>query len=53
MSDVVEAVKETVKKATKKAPAKPKIVKMIRGEQTADVHPDMVEEYKKGNWAEA
>ncbi len=44
--------KEAVKKAVKKA-AKPKVVKMVRGEQSADVHRDEVDNYKKGGWTEA
>ena len=37
-----------------KAPAKPKVVKMQREDgKTADVHPDMVEHYRKAGYSEA
>lgn len=37
------------------APAKaaPKLVKMVRDEATADVHPAEVENYRAGGWQEA
>jgi hypothetical protein len=43
------------KKAPKKAAKKElKLVKMIRDDgKEASVHPDMVQEYKKGNYKEA
>lgn len=35
-------------------PAKPALVKMVRPDgKTADVHPDEVENYRKGNYREA
>lgn len=40
--------------AKEKALAKPKLVKMQREDgKTADVHPDMVDEYRKGGYSEA
>mgnify|MGYP001478984844 CR=1 FL=1 len=27
-----------------------KLVKMVNGDKTADVHPDEVDNYKSGNW---
>lgn len=49
---MTDIVKEQVKKALKKA-TKPKVIKMVRGTQTAEVHSDEVENYKKSNWVEA
>ena len=40
------AKKETVKKADKK------LIKMVKGDLTADVHVDMVEDYKTGGYKE-
>lgn len=39
----------------KKQPSGPKLVKMVRDSdgKTADVHPDMVEEYAKGDFRKA
>lgn len=46
--------KKQEKQKEDRAEGETKLVKMIRpGEvqpKTADVHPDMVEEYKKGGW---
>lgn len=42
---------ETKKKTTKKATATVKLIKMVTDDgKTANVHPDMVEEYKKGGY---
>lgn len=40
------------KQTRKPRASKPKsdLVKMVRGEKQADVHPDMVESYKAGGW---
>jgi hypothetical protein len=40
-------IKKVVKK---KAVKKIKLVKMKRGEQSADVHPEEVDNYKKAGW---
>ena len=37
---------------TKQAEPKSDLVKMVRGDKQADVHPEMVEHYKAGGWSE-
>ena len=44
--------KPVVKKLAKAKPAKIKLVKMKGGDRMASVHPDMVEEYRKGGFTE-
>ena len=46
------APKKTSKSSAKKS-SSAKLVKMERGEKTADVHPDEVENWKKAGWREA
>jgi|TARA_R110000803_G_scaffold52647_1_gene108337 hypothetical protein len=41
-----------MKEVKKAAPKKPKIVKMERNGQLANVHPDEVANYAKGDWKE-
>ena len=36
----------------KKRAVKPKTIKMVRGNETADVHPDEVDNYRLGDWVE-
>ena len=38
--------------ARKKRAVKPKTIKMVRGNETADVHPDEVDNYRLGDWVE-
>lgn len=40
----------TETKAAPKAEGQVKLVKMARGNQSADVHPEMVAEYERGGW---
>lgn len=52
---MAEQKKPAAKTAAKKPAAKkPKLVKMVLGDKTADVHPDEVENWKKTEgWREA
>jgi len=46
------AKKPAAENAVEAAPAA-KLVRMVRGEVSADVHPDEVENYAAGGWTEA
>ncbi|HIJ23915.1 MAG TPA: hypothetical protein HPP64_13550 [Gammaproteobacteria bacterium] len=50
MLGIEKPVVESKPTAKKKAVVKSKLVRMVKGELSADVHPDEVENFKLGDW---
>lgn len=50
MSDEVKRTRKPKEEDAPKLKEESKLVKMYKGEMTADVHPSMVEDYATGGW---